>query len=228
MAAPLRILVVEDEPAQQKILGYNLAAEGYDVLAAFDGDTAQSMMADPFPDLVILDWMIPHTSGIELCRQWKTRKDTRDIPIIMLSARGDEADKVRGLETGADDYLQKPYGVRELLARVKSQLKRKGVSAVLDQLAHADITIDLSGHKITRAGSAIAVGPREFDLLVALMEHPGRVWGRDHLLTKVWGADVDGDTRTVDVHISRLRKSLTKEGGPDPIRTVRGAGYALD
>jgi two-component system phosphate regulon response regulator PhoB len=176
---------------------------------------------------VILDWMMPLMSGIEVCRQLKTRESTRHIPVIMLSARSEEVDTVRGLETGADDYVIKPYNLRELMARVRTQLRRTRPAAAGALLSFDDIQLDPERHRVSRAGSELKLGPTEYRLLTTLLEKPGRVFSRDQLLDHVWGRDIYVDTRTVDVHIARLRKALTREGGGDPIRTVRGAGYAL-
>lgn len=221
------VLLVEDEPAQREVLAYNLEAEGYAVSRAENGEEAMLQVDEITPDLVILDWMMPLMSGIEVCRQLKTREDTRNIPVIMLSARSEEVDTVRGLETGADDYVVKPYSLRELMARVKTQLRRTRPAATGEALVHQDITLDPSSHRVSRAGQALKLGPTEYRLLVTLMEKPGRVLSRDQLLDLVWGRDIYVDTRTVDVHIARLRKVLCAKGGDDPIRTVRGAGYAL-
>ncbi len=221
------ILVVEDEPSQREIIRYNLEAEGFTVMQAENGDEALLQIKEAPPDLILLDWMLPGVSGIEICRQLKMTAATRAIPVIMLSARSDEVDKVRGLETGADDYVTKPYSVIELMARVKSQFRRTRPTAVGERLEYDDIVLDAETHRVTRAGQDIKLGPTEFRLLSTFMEKPGRVWTREQLLDRVWGRDIYVDTRTVDVHIGRLRKALTAQGGDDPIRTVRGAGYAL-
>ncbi len=221
------ILVVEDEPSQREIIRYNLEAEGFTVMQAENGDEALLQIKEAPPDLILLDWMLPGVSGIEICRQLKMTAATRAIPVIMLSARSDEVDKVRGLETGADDYVTKPYSVIELMARVKSQFRRTRPTAVGERLEYDDIVLDAETHRVTRAGQDIKLGPTEFRLLSTFMEKPGRVWNREQLLDRVWGRDIYVDTRTVDVHIGRLRKALTAQGGDDPIRTVRGAGYAL-
>ena len=222
-----RVLVVEDEPAQREVLTYNLEAEGFAVAWAESGDEALLLIEEDAPDLVVLDWMLPGVSGIEICRRIKMRGDMRDMPIIMLSARSEEVDRVRGLETGADDYVVKPYSVVELMARVRSQLRRTRPAAVGQRLAFEDIVLDAETHKVTRDGKQLKLGPTEFRLLTTFMEKPGRVWSREQLLDRVWGRDIYVDTRTVDVHIGRLRKVLCHHGGPDPVRTVRGAGYAL-
>lgn len=221
------VLVVEDEPAQREVLGYNLEAEGFRVAKAENGEEALILVDEEQPDIIVLDWMLPNVSGIEVCRQLKTRPDTRNVPIIMLSARSEEVDRVRGLETGADDYVIKPYSVVELMARVRAQLRRTRPAAAGLRLEFEDIVLDAETHRVTRGGSEIKLGPTEFRLLSTLMEKPGRVWSREQLLDRVWGRDIYVDTRTVDVHIGRLRKSLTMSGGNDPLRTVRGAGYSL-
>lgn len=222
-----QILLVEDEPAQREVLAYNLEAEGYAVRRAQDGEEALLLISEAPPDLVILDWMMPLMSGLEVCRQLKARSNTRDIPVIMLTARSEEADTVRGLETGADDYVVKPYALRELMARVRTQLRRARPVMSGQLLRHGDITLDVQQHRVTRAELALKLGPTEFKLLLTLLEQPGRVFSRDQLLDHVWGRDIYVDARTVDVHILRLRKALKAYGGDDPIRTVRGAGYAL-
>ena len=224
---PAHVLIVEDEPAQQELLAFNLEAEGYRTSRADTGDAALLAVAEDPPDLIVLDWMLPEVSGIEICRRIKARPEGRDMPIIMLSARGEEADRVRGLETGADDYVVKPYSVGELMARVKSQLRRSRPAAAGQVLEYEDIALDAESHRVTRAGRPIHLGPTEFRLLATLMERPGRVWSRDMLLDRVWGRSSEIDTRTVDVHVGRLRKALLSAGGDDPLRTVRGAGYAL-
>jgi two-component system phosphate regulon response regulator PhoB len=222
-----QVLLVEDEPAQREVLAYNLEAEGYAVRRAENGEEAMLLVAEAKPDLMILDWMMPLMSGIEVCRQIKTRDDTRDIPVIMLSARSEEVDAVRGLETGADDYVIKPYSVKELMARVRTQLRRTRPAAAGAALSFEDITLDPERHLVRRGVHDLKLGPTEYRLLVTLLEKPGRVFSRDQLLDHVWGRDIYVDTRTVDVHIARLRKALSKNGGDNLIRTVRGAGYAL-
>ena len=227
MAQIPHILVVEDEASQREVLVYNLQAEGYRVSQAGNGEEAMLIVSEDPPDVIVLDWMMPHLSGIEVCRRIKTAPDTRAIPIIMLSARTEEVDRVRGLETGADDYVIKPYSVSEFMARVRAQLRRVRPSTVGQMLTYGDITLDAETHRVSRGGMDLKLGPTEFRLLSTFMEKPGRVWSRDMLLDRVWGRDVYVDTRTVDVHVGRLRKALTKAGGDDPLRTVRGAGYAL-
>lgn len=227
MSAQAHVLVVEDEPAQREVLSYNLEAEGYRVSYAINGEEALLLVSEEAPDIIVLDWMLPNVSGIEVCRQVKSRVETREIPVIMLSARSEESDKVRGLETGADDYVTKPYSVSELLARVRSQLRRSRPTMTGQVMTFEDIALDSETHRVTRGGEMLKLGPTEFRLLSTFIEKPGRVWSRDQLLDRVWGRDIYVDTRTVDVHVGRLRKALTACGGSDPIRTVRGAGYAL-
>ena len=221
------VLVVEDEMAQREVLVYNLEAEGFRVVTAETGEDAMLAVDEQAPDIILLDWMLPAVSGIEVCRRLKARPDKVGTPIIMLSARSEEVDKVRGLETGADDYIVKPYSVVELMARVRTQLRRVRPTTVGQTLRFDDIILDSETHKVTRDGSDIKLGPTEFRLLATFIEKPGRVWSRDQLLDRVWGRDIYVDTRTVDVHVGRLRKSLCTHGGNDPLRTVRGAGYAL-
>jgi two-component system phosphate regulon response regulator PhoB len=230
MMAPSRaplVLVVEDEEAQREVLAYNLEAEGFDVSRAADGEEALDRVAETPPDVIVLDWMLPHVSGIEVCRRLKLKPETRGVPIIMLSARSEEVDRVRGLETGADDYVVKPYSIVELMARVRAQLRRSRPSSVGEVLIFEDIRLDAETHRVTRGDRELKLGPTEFRLLATLMEKPGRVWTREQLLDRVWGREAFLDTRTVDVHVGRLRKALGRHGGEDPIRTVRGAGYAL-
>ncbi|MDZ7709761.1 MAG: phosphate regulon transcriptional regulator PhoB [Roseovarius sp.] len=221
------VLLVEDEPAQREVLAYNLEADGFRVLTAGNGEEALMIVAETPPDIIVLDWMMPNVSGIEVCRQLKTRSATRGIPIIMLSARSEEVDRVRGLETGADDYVIKPYSLVELMARVRAQLRRTRPASVGERLEYQDIVLDAETHRVTRREKPLKLGPTEFRLLATFMEKPGRVWSREQLLDRVWGRDIYVDTRTVDVHIGRLRKALCQHGGDDPLRTVRGAGYAL-
>ncbi len=222
-----RVLVVEDEPAQREVLAYNLEAEGFAVSRAENGEEALMLVDETAPDVIVLDWMMPNLSGIEVCRRLKIKSETRQIPIIMLSARSEEVDRVRGLETGADDYVIKPYSVIELMARVRSQLRRVRPAAAGERLEYEDIVLDSVSHRVNRGSSELKLGPTEFRLLSTFMEKPGRVFSREQLLDRVWGRDIYVDTRTVDVHIGRLRKALTQHGGSDPLRTVRGAGYAL-
>ena len=221
------VLLVEDESAQREVLAYNLEAEGFRVVEAHDGEEAMLMVAEVAPDIVVLDWMLPNVSGIEVCRRLKSNPETRGIGVLMLSARAEEVDRVRGLETGADDYVVKPYSVVELMARVRAQLRRTRPSTVGMVLDYGDLRLDTETHRVTREGRMLKLGPTEFRLLATLMEKPGRVFSRDLLLDRVWGRDIYVDTRTVDVHIGRLRKALGQHGGEDLLRTVRGAGYAL-
>ncbi|RGP35238.1 phosphate regulon transcriptional regulator PhoB [Pseudotabrizicola alkalilacus] len=221
------VLLVEDEPAQREVLAYNLESEGFRVVQAANGEDALMMVDEDTPDIIILDWMMPELSGIEVCRRLKIRPETRGIPIIMLSARAEEVDRIRGLETGADDYVIKPYSVLELMARARVQLRRVRPSSIGVVLEWDDIRLDPETHRVYRGNSVLKLGPTEFRLLSTFMEKPGRVWSREQLLDRVWGRDIYVDSRTVDVHIGRLRKSLMQNGGMDPLRTVRGAGYAL-
>lgn len=223
------VLLVEDEPAQREVLAYNLEAAGLNVMRAGDGEEALLLVAEGAPDLILLDWMLPNVSGIEVCRQLKSRPDTRGVPIIMLSARTEEVDMVRGLDTGADDYMTKPYSLAELMARVQAQLRRSRPAAAGARLEFQDIVLDGETHRVTRGGADIKLGPTEFRLLSTLMERPGRVLSREQLLDRVWGRDIHVDSRTVDVHVGRLRKALAQGDAmrADVIRTVRGAGYAL-
>lgn len=222
-----KVLLVEDEPAQREVLKYNLQSEGFDVVAAADGDEAVLLVEEETPDIIVLDWMLPGVSGIEICRRLKSKSQTRAIPVIMLSARAEEVDRVRGLETGADDYVVKPYSVLELMARVRSQLRRVRPASVGQRLEYEDIILDSETHRVTRSDNQLKLGPTEFRLLSTFMEKPGRVFSREQLLDRVWGRDIYVDSRTVDVHVGRLRKALCVHGGDDPLRTVRGAGYAL-
>lgn len=221
------VLLVEDEPAQREVLAYNLEAEGFRVVKAANGEEALLAVDEDRPDIIILDWMMPELSGIEVCRRLKMRPETRAIPILLLSARAEEVDRIRGLETGADDYIVKPYSVLELMARARVQLRRVRPSTLGVVLEFDDIRLDPETHRVYRGSDLLKLGPTEFRLLLAFMEKPGRVWSREQLLDKVWGRDIYVDSRTVDVHIGRLRKSLMQNGGADPLRTVRGAGYAL-
>ncbi len=221
------VLIVEDEPAQRALLAYNLSAEGFRTSEAADGEAALEAIAGDPPDLVLLDWMLPRLSGIETCRRLRARAATRDLPVILLSARGEDEDKVRGLEAGADDYMVKPWSMGELVARIRAQLRRSRAAATGAALGHGDILLDPETHRVTRAGVQLRLGPTEFRLLATLMERPGRVWSREALLDRVWGRGIHVDSRTVDVHMGRLRKALMAGGGDNPVRTVRGAGYAL-
>ena len=223
------ILVVEDEESLATLLQYNLDKEGYRVEVCADGEEALIRIDEKPPDLLVLDWMLPTVSGIEVCRRLRQRAATRNLPIIMLTARSEETDRVRGLDTGADDYIVKPALMSELCARVRAVLRRIRPGLAEDRIRHGDITIDRSAHRVKRAGKDIHLGPTEFRLLDYFMQHPGRVFSREQLLNAVWGSDVYVETRTVDVHIGRLRRALVADDTTvDPIRTVRSAGYALD
>jgi two-component system, OmpR family, phosphate regulon response regulator PhoB len=222
------ILIVEDEEPLRVLLRYNLEAEGFNVTATARGDEVETMVAERKPELILLDWMLPGLSGIEICRRLRSREDTRDIPVIMLTARGEETERIRGLATGADDYVVKPFSVPELIARVRSILRRANPEAVAERLEAGDIALDRATRRVMRGGRDLNLSPTEFRLLEHLMRHPGRVFTRDQLLNAVWGHDIYVDDRTVDVHIGRLRKSLNRGRARDPIRTVRGTGYAFD
>ena len=222
------ILIVEDELPLITLLRYNLEEAGFEVDEATNGDEALISVRERLPDLVVLDWMLPAVSGIEVCRQFRRRPETRNLPVIMLTARSEEADRVRGLDSGADDYIAKPFSPKELIARVRAVLRRTRPSMSAEQLSFADIEMDLTAHKVTRGGKATHLGPTEFRLLRHFMEHPGRVFSREQLLDSVWGHDVYVEPRTVDVHIRRLRKALDVGRSPDVIRTVRSAGYAME
>lgn len=223
-----KVLVVEDEQALSELLNYNLTKEGFDVALATDGDDALYMVEEDAPDIVLLDWMLPNVSGVEICRQLRARQQTRDIPIIMLTARGEEEDRVRGLETGADDYLTKPFSMTELVARMRAVLRRARPGVSGDVATFADITLDRETCRVKRGKRDVHLGPTEFRLLDVLIQRPGRVFSREQLLDRVWGHDVYVEIRTVDVHVGRLRKALNRRGEVDPVRTVRSAGYALD
>ena len=222
------VLVVEDEDALATLLHYNLDKEGYVVGVAGDGEEALTMASERAPDLVILDWMLPKVSGIEVCRRLRGRSETRNVPIIMLTARGEESDRIRGLDTGADDYVVKPFSMIELTARVRAVLRRIRPGLADDRITVGDIVIDRVAHRVKRQGKEVHLGPTEFRLLDYQMQHPGRVFSREQLLDAVWGSDVYVEARTVDVHIGRLRKALNGDVDGDPIRTVRSAGYSLD
>jgi len=223
-----KILVVEDEEALAILLRYNLQAEGFFVEHVARGDEAEVRLRESQPDLLLLDWMLPGVSGIELCRRLRQRSETSRLPIILLTARGEEGERVRGLTTGADDYVIKPFSLPELMARIKALLRRMKPERVSNRLAQADLELDRDTRRVRRGGAELHLGPTEFRLLEFLMSAPGRVFSRAHLLDAVWGQDVYVDERTVDVHIGRLRKSIRRPGANDPIRTVRGAGYAFD
>ena len=222
------ILVAEDEDSLSTLLNYNLEKEGYAVAVAADGEEALVMVDEKLPDLILLDWMLPKVSGIEVCRRLRGRAETRNVPIIMLTARGEESDRIRGLDTGADDYVVKPFSMVELTARVRAVMRRIRPGLADDRITVGDIVIDRVAHRVKRNGKEIHLGPTEFRLLDYLMQHPGRVFSREQLLDAVWGSDVYVEARTVDVHIGRLRKALNGSSDGDPIRTVRSAGYSLD
>lgn len=225
--ASAKILIVEDELPLAELLRYNLEAEGYVVSHAETGEDAELLVSEELPDLMVLDWMLPTVSGIELCRRMRSRAETRSIPIVMLTARGEEADRVRGLSTGADDYVVKPFSLPELMARVKAILRRSAPERTAEVLRFADVELDRAAHKVSRGLRDVRLGPTEFRLLEFFMESPGRVLSRSQLLDGVWGRNAYVDERTVDVHIGRLRKALIRGKERDLIRTVRGAGYAF-
>jgi two-component system, OmpR family, phosphate regulon response regulator PhoB len=222
------VLVVEDEASLVTMLRYNLEKQGFRVEEAADGQEALTRIAETQPDLVLLDWMLPVVSGIEVCRQIRRRPATRELPVIMLTARTEDQDAVRALNTGADDYVTKPFNLDSLLARMRALLRRSGSVAAKGQLAFYDIAMDLAAHRVTRNGRRVHLGPTEFRLLEFLMQHPRRVFSREEMLDAVWGPDIHVEPRTVDVHIRRLRKSINADGELDVVRTVRTAGYALD
>ena len=223
-----KILVIEDEEAISQLVAYNLEKEGFTVATCMDGDEAMVIIDEEKPDLVLLDWMLPNVSGIEICRRMRGRIDTRDIPVIMLTARGEEEDRVRGLELGADDYVTKPFSMTELAARIRAVLRRSAPGVAGDVATFADIVLDRELCRVRRGKRDVSLGPTEFRLLDVLMQRPGRVYSREQLLDRVWGQDIHVETRTVDVHVGRLRKALNRRGDKDPIRTVRSSGYALD
>ena len=227
MAAPL-ILVAEDEEALGQLLQYNLDKEGYRIALAVDGDEAMLLADEETPDLVVLDWMLPKLSGIEVCRRLRAGRKTRNVPIVMLTARGEETDRVRGLDTGADDYIVKPVSMTELAARIRAVLRRVRPGLAEDVIRHGDIVLDRVAHRVRRGEREVHLGPTEFRLLDHLMQNPRLVFSREQLLDTVWGADIYVEARTVDVHVGRLRKALMQAGEDDPIRTVRSAGYSLD
>ncbi len=223
-----RVLIVEDEEALGLLLRYNLEAEGYEVEVCTRGDDADTRLKESVPDLLVLDWMLPGLSGIELCRRLRTRPETERLPIIMLTARGEESERIRGLSTGADDFVVKPFSTPELMARVRAMLRRVRPELVSTVLKAGDLELDRETHRVRRAGREIHLGPTEYRLLEFLMQSPGRVYSREQLLDGVWGMDVYVDERTVDVHVGRLRKAINRTRDRDPIRTVRGSGYAFD
>jgi two-component system, OmpR family, phosphate regulon response regulator PhoB len=223
-----RLLLVEDDPALAELLEFRFKGEGYAVTSTPDGDEALLLAQEEVPDLVVLDWMIEGTSGIEVCRRLRRSKETAHVPIVMLTARGAEDDKIRGLETGADDFVTKPFSPRELIARVNAIMRRIRPALAGEVLTVGDMALDATAHKVTRRGQVVSLGPTEFRLLKFFMEHPGRVFSRGQLLDAVWGNESEIELRTVDVHIRRLRKGIEIEGAPDPVRTVRSAGYSLE
>jgi two-component system, OmpR family, phosphate regulon response regulator PhoB len=222
------VLIVEDEAPLVTMLRYNLEREGFAVEEAADGEEALLRIAERRPDAVLLDWMLPLVSGIEVCRQIRRAPSTRALPIIMLTARGEEGDRIRGLDSGADDYVVKPFSPSELVARLRAVIRRTQPAPTDNVLRYADLAMDLTAHRVSRAGKAVHVGPTEFRLLRHFLQNPGRVFSREQLLDRVWGPDVELEIRTVDVHIRRLRKALNSHGGSDLLRTVRSVGYALD
>lgn len=223
-----RLLLVEDDAALAELLEWHFSQEGYEVSRTPDGEEALLLARENPPDIVVLDWMIETISGIEVCRRLRRVSDTANVPIIMLTARGEEEDRIRGLETGADDYVTKPFSPRELVARVAAVLRRMRPALAGELLAYDDIELDAVAHKAKRAGQTLSLGPTEFRMLRHFLEHPGRVFSRERLLDAIWGMDTEIELRTVDVHIRRLRKAINLPGLPDMIRTVRSAGYALD
>jgi two-component system phosphate regulon response regulator PhoB len=227
MSAP-RILVIEDESSLVELLRYNLEREGFRVTSANDGEEGLVRLAEEKPDLLVLDWMLPHVSGIEICRQVRRRSELRDLPVIMLTARGEESDRIRGLDVGADDYVTKPFSPAELAARIRALLRRTKPGVADEKLIYADLVMDLAAHRVTRNGRTLHLGPTEYRLLRFFLERPERVMSRDQVLDGVWGGDVSIEPRTVDVHIRRLRQALNGIGEKDLVRTVRAAGYALD
>ena len=223
-----RVLVVEDETALATLLTYNLEQAGFAVTVAETGEDAITALEEQPWDLILLDWMLPHVSGIELCRRIRRDKGTVDLPIIMLTARSEETDRIRGLDTGADDYVTKPFSPAELVARINALLRRARPVLSADALSAGEIVMDLAAHRVRIAQTEVDLGPTEFRLLRHFMEHPGRVYSREQILDAVWGRDINVEDRTVDVHIGRLRKALREAAGKDPIRTVRGSGYSLE
>ena len=226
--AETKVLIVEDEEALGTLLEYNLTKEGFETALVRDGEEALLRIEEERPDAVVLDWMLPSVSGIEVCRRLRANQDTQNIPVVMLTARSEESDKIRGLETGADDYLTKPFSMPELAARIRAVLRRIRPGLVADTVSVGDIEVDRAAHRVRRGGEEVRLGPTEYRLLNHLIQNPGRVFSREQLLNAVWGSDVFVEARTVDVHVGRLRKALKKHGADDPIRTVRSAGYALE
>jgi two-component system, OmpR family, phosphate regulon response regulator PhoB len=221
------LLIVEDEPALTELLRYNLEAAGFEVDAVANGEDAEQRLSDHRYDAILLDWMLPGVSGIELCRRLRQRPQTKSLPVLMLTARGEEGDRIRGLSTGADDYVVKPFSVQEVVARVKALLRRAAPDLVADVVVQGDISLDRTAHRVTRAGRDLHLGPTEYKLLLFMMENRGRVLTRQQLIDGVWCRDGDVDERTVDVHIGRLRKSIVNAGESDPVRTIRGGGYVF-
>ena len=224
----IKVLIVEDEEALGTLLEYNLGKEGFATTLVRDGEEALLRVEEDKPDAVVLDWMLPNVSGIEVCRRIRANQDTQNIPVVMLTARSEESDKIRGLETGADDYLTKPFSMPELAARIRAVLRRVRPGLAADTVRVGDIEVDRAAHRVRRNGEEVRLGPTEYRLLGHLIQNPGRVFSREQLLNAVWGSDVFVEARTVDVHVGRLRKALRKHGDEDPIRTVRSAGYALE
>ncbi len=223
-----KVLIVEDEPSQLELLSYNLSVDGYDVYKAETGEEGLLILSETEIDLILLDWMLPQTSGLEICRQIKRKKETKTIPVIMLTARGEEDDKIRGLDTGADDYVVKPYSIKELMARVRANLRSISSSIGTNVLSYELLSMDLTRHVVSIGSEVVHLGPLEFKLLRVLLEAPSRVFSRDQLLERVWINSLEVETRTVDVHIGRLRKQLNAVSEEEYIRTVRGFGYSLD
>lgn len=228
MSAEAHVLIVEDDPALAELLRYNLESAGFSAMVEADGDDAISAIREREPDVLVLDWMIPSLSGIDVCRRVRAMPERRDLPIIMLTARSEETDKVLGLEAGADDYMVKPFSPKELVARIRAILRRSRPELDSESIEYAGITMDTAAHRVTRNGKAVHLGPTEYRLLRVLLERPGRVFSRDQLLDRAWDPNIHVEPRTVDVHIRRLRKALNAGGEPDLIRTVRSAGYAID
>ena len=228
MSKKNRILIAEDEDALRTLLKYNLEKEGYEVIEAADGDEALKHLNERLPDILLVDWMMPGVSGIEVCRHVRQKPESRGLPIIMLTARGEESDRIRGLDMGADDYLIKPFAITELLARVRAVMRRMRPAVSEDIIEYGDILVDRTTRRVKRKDRDIPMGPREFALFTKLLETPGKVFSRELLLNLIWGQEKDVDERTVDVHIGRLRKIVNEQGERDPIRTVRAAGYAID
>ncbi|HYE26972.1 MAG TPA: phosphate regulon transcriptional regulator PhoB [Allosphingosinicella sp.] len=223
-----KLLLVEDDKALAELLIWHFERQEFDVRRTADGEEALVLAEEEIPDIVILDWMIEGVSGLEVCRRLRRRSSTANVPIIMLTARGEEADRIRGLETGADDYVTKPFSPGELIARVAAVLRRVRPALAGEALSYGDLEMDIAAHRVRRGGRPVALGPTEFRLLRHFLEHPGRVFSRERLLDSVWAHDSEIDSRTVDVHVRRLRKALNEGGLPDPIRTVRSSGYSLD